>query len=254
MNKTDLYIIGLGIKGLLHLTVEAIQALKVCRCVYVLHHDLSVVEGLRNYCDDVVDLEGLFKKGGSRDLIYREISSLMISKSKEQPKIAFVTHGHPLFLVSASEYMVKLGKKSGLNVRILPGISSFDTILCDLEIDFGHDAQIFDASTFLRECSPIHARIPAIFFNISSCLNYDVMFDDPNSEILKPLVNVLIEIFGVNHICKLVHSASHVLEKSVVEEVTLENLLQDPPIPLWLRPTLYVPARLEHRDNCNNSE
>lgn len=73
--------------------------------------------------------------------MYTKISELIIATAKDNGPVSFIVHGHPLFLVSASEYTLDLAEENNLSVKILPGISSFDTLMCDLKIDYGYALQ-----------------------------------------------------------------------------------------------------------------
>lgn len=71
MRKTSIYLLGTGIKGTLHFTVETIQALRASKRVYVLHADDAVVESVRQYCPEVEDLAPLYDGQTIRDDVYR---------------------------------------------------------------------------------------------------------------------------------------------------------------------------------------
>lgn len=243
MSIADIYLLGAGIHSTLHFSIETIQALESSRTVFVLHDDLSVHEYIRkNYCSDVRDLAKLYTGQNIRADVYRSISDLLVKEAIEKPGVSFIVHGHPLFLVSATEYTLDLARNKGLRVLVLPAISSFDTILCALEIDYGYGLQIFDSTTLIQHNWDINPEVPMLLFQLATTLNEKVAFSDPDSSILEPLVEYLLKIYPENHVCTIVHSASHLLEKLSKVTCQLGELHKNNEIELWKRPTLYVPS------------
>ena len=157
---TDLYLLGCGIRGPLQLTTETIQALSICHTAFLLHDDLSVHQAIRKYCETVHDLAEAYDGIVLRKQVYQRISDTVVSAAAKKPGVAFASHGHPLFLVSASEYMLYSARERGLRVQVLPAVSCLDTILCDLGIDLCYGLQIFDATTLLEEQHSPNTRVP----------------------------------------------------------------------------------------------
>jgi len=240
-NPTDLYLLGSGIKGVLQLTVETIQALAISTEAHVLHDDPDVLEEIKNYCPKVFDLACFYSLDQSRPDIYRAISKHLIERAREKPPISFVVHGHPLFLVSASEYTVELGRQQGVAVTVMSAVSSFDTLLTDIGVDFGYGLQLFDCSTLLANSWSINSQVPTLIFQLATLLNDRVVTEEPRVQILHPLVNYLKSYFPEFHRCLVVHSSVSVLRKAEIIETTIGKLHRDYRIDLWKRPTLYIP-------------
>ncbi|MEO8383584.1 MAG: SAM-dependent methyltransferase [Acidobacteriota bacterium] len=238
----DIYLAGSGIRGALQFTRETIQALRVCRVVFVLHDDLMVHDYVRSLCSDVRDVSDLYAGGGPRADVYRAIAERLIGEAGRGQPVALVAHGHPLFLVSASEYALALARERGLTIAILPSVSSFDTVLSDLMIDYGYALQMFDATTLLRLSPRLNANVPTLVFQLTTLLREEVMREEPGPEILEPLVEFLLRVYPSGHRCKIVHSGAHLLEPSTVVDTFLADLASDERVELWRRPTLYVPA------------
>ncbi|WP_280381671.1 SAM-dependent methyltransferase [Nocardia wallacei] len=243
MRKTSIYLLGTGIKGTLHLTIETIQALRASRRVYVLHADDAVIEHVRQYCPDVEDMAPLYEGQTVRDDVYREISRRLVDAALETRPVSFLVHGHPLFLVSATEYTLELAESKGLRVSVLPAVSSFDTLLCDLGIDYGYGVQLYDTSTMLQAGWKPNPNVPLLLFQLASTLNRAVIKDDPDLKALAPIVDLLAPIYGGDHRVQVVWSAAHALESSSINELPIDDLVNTD-LQLWRRPTLYVPAKI----------
>ncbi|MFF5985898.1 SAM-dependent methyltransferase [Prauserella flavalba] len=242
MRKTSIYLLGSGIKGALHFTLETVQALRACRRVFVLHADQGVIEAVREHCPDVEDLAPLYEGQTIRDEVYHQISHRLVEAALDSAPVAFLVHGHPLFLVSATEYTLDLAERHNLRVSVLPAVSSFDTLLCDLRIDYGYGVQIFDTTTLLKAGWTPNPQVPLLLFQLASTLNRAVISGDPNREALRPLIELLTPLYGADHGVQVVWSSAHVLEASSITEVKLGELATAE-LELWRRPTLYVPAK-----------
>ena len=242
MAQVDLYVLGSGVRTGVQFTVETIQALKTCRAVFVLHDDLMVHEHIRKHCADVRDLAPLYEGQNFRADVYRSISRLLVDEARREPTIAFVVHGHPLFLVSATEYTIELARHNGLRVRALPALSSFDAILCDLEIDLGYGVQMFDATTMIRQGWLPNSALPTLIFQVATVLEDRVVKEKPLPTTLAPLTRFLSRVYPVDHPCTIVHSGAHLIEPATRLDLRIGDLSHTDAIDLWMRPTLYIPA------------
>lgn len=242
MRTTSIYLLGSGIKGALHLTVETIQALRACERVFVLHADQGVLDTVRQYCPDVEDLATLYEGQTIRDEVYHQISHRLVEAARVSGPVAFIVHGHPLFLVSATEYTLELAERHDLRVSVLAAVSSFDTLLCDLRVDYGYGVQIFDTTTLLKAGWTPNPQVPLLLFQLASTLNRSVISGDPDRESLQPLVELLAPLYGADHRAQVVWSSAHIMESSSITDVAIGDLVTTD-LELWRRPTLYVPAK-----------
>jgi siroheme synthase len=237
---TNVYLLGSGIRGSLHFTNETVQALNTCRLVYVLHADVMVLDYIRKHCAEVRDLASLYEGEEVRKDVYHKISEILVDEAERGGPVALVVHGHPLFLVSAAEYTIALAKQRNLVTSVLPAVSSFDTLLCDLEIDYGYGVQIFDSTTMLDNGWVPNSAVPLLVFQLATTCNPLVVSTRPTGDGLKPLVEHLIPVYGESHLVKVVHSGAFLLEKTEIIDLRLSDIADDG-IDLERRPTLYVP-------------
>lgn len=242
MRRTSIYLLGSGIRGALHFTVETVQALRACRRVFVLHADQGLIDAVREHCPEVEDLAPLYEGHTVRDDVYHQISHRLVEAALDSAPVAFLVHGHPLFLVSATEYTLDLAERHDLRISVLPSVSSFDTLLCDLRIDYGYGVQIFDTTTLLKAGWTPNPQVPLLLFQLASTLNRNVINGDPDHESMRPLIELLAPLYGAQHSVQVVWSSAHAVEGSSITEVSIQELAMAD-LELWRRPTLYVPAK-----------
>ena len=237
---SDIYLLGSGIRGTLHFTNETIQALRVCRAVYVLHPDTMVIDYVREYCDEVHDLHSFYDGREIRQDVYSAIADRLIEEAVRGAPVAFLVHGHPLFLVSATEYALTQAAGKGLKTTVLSAVSSFDTMLCDLGIDYGYGVQIFDSTTMIENSWLPNPAVPLLVFQLATTGNRRVVKGRPGGQVLRPLTDFLIPVYGPSHRVRIVHSGAALLEETEIIDLQLLELTADE-IDLTRRPTLYVP-------------
>jgi siroheme synthase len=239
---TDLYVLGTGINSPLHLTLETRQAISRCRKLFVLHASTYLVETLRSGGSEVVDLASFYEGATLRRDVYRAIAEHLVAEAKKATPIGFVVHGHPMFLVSATELVLELAASGGVRARVLPGVSSFDTLLCDLGLDLGYGVQLFDTSTMLDQGWVPNPDVPLLLFQLATTKEPAVVRGHRTGGVLKPVMQLLIPLYGPSHTVTLVSSAAGLLDRSEVVAMPLDRLAHSD-VDLTNRPTLYVPAR-----------
>lgn len=238
----DIYLLGSGIRGTLHFTNESRQALRACRAVFVLHPDTMVLDYVRAHCEHVHDLSTLYQGREIRQDVYRTIADTLVEEASAAGPVALLVHGHPLFLVSACEYTLEQAALKGLNAAVLPAVSSFDTLLCDLGIDYGYGVQIFDSTTMIENSWHPNPAVPLLVFQLATTCNRHVVLGKPTGAVLGPLVEHLLPVYGPEYGVRVVHSGASLLEGTEIIDLSLSNLASET-IDLERRPTLYVPAR-----------
>ena len=97
----------------------------------------------------IVDCIKYYEASDSRPTVYDRISAEVLSSCSPYADTGLAVYGHPMFLVSAVEKTIAAARQAMIPTHIIPGISSFDTILCDLQIDLGYAVTLVDASLLL---------------------------------------------------------------------------------------------------------
>ncbi|MEU6077214.1 SAM-dependent methyltransferase [Micromonospora sp. NPDC047074] len=240
MGAGRLYLLGSGIRGSLHMTVETIQALGVCKRIFALHADREVLDWVASQGCEVVDLASRYEGQQWRAEVYQAIATELVEAAEQGDPIAFLVHGHPLFLVSATEHILELAHQRGVRTTVLSSVSSFDTVLTDLGLDHGYAVQLFDTTTLLLKGWQPNPEIPLLLFQVATTLNPSVVSGEPDRDGIRRLTELLVPHYGADHVVSVVHSAATPYEASTIQRLPLGELSTGVD-ELWMRPTLYVP-------------
>jgi len=239
----DIILAGTGIMGTMQMTRETEYKLRECDVVYVLHYDDSVVRCIENWGVEVVDARSFYVDGKHRSEVYLELAEAILQTAQTR-HVGFLVHGHPLFLVSTSEAIVELAPAKGLAVEILPGVSSLDTVMADLRIDFGHAMQGYEANFLLNKHPVIEPRVPLMIYQVAILGAYKVNRVFPGAN-LQPLTDYLSNHYPAEHQVAFILSSKHALLPAELVWMPIYKLhLVDQSL-LEGRPTLYVPPLRE---------
>lgn len=166
LNK-DIYLLGTGIKGFSHITLETNYTLKNCNEVYYINPLHSLEAYLKKINPKSFNLIGLYKDFRSATDVYEEITRIIIKRAKEISKISFLSHGNPIIFSTPTQIIIKKAKEENLTVEVLPAISAIDSILTELKIDIGDlGLQIFDANKLVLYEQNINTFVPCVIFQI----------------------------------------------------------------------------------------
>jgi uncharacterized protein YabN with tetrapyrrole methylase and pyrophosphatase domain len=157
-----LKIIGSGVRGASHLTMESWQQLGTAQKILWVGTIAGFPElvSANNWHGE--DITSYYQNGALDSVNYRDIKSKILSELNNFESIALVVLGHPRLGVTIVQEFQIDAEDFGFKLEVLPGISSFDTMFNDLGID-----PIEEGS-----CLVDVNRLILYDYNMDPCLNY----------------------------------------------------------------------------------
>ncbi|PIR98805.1 uroporphyrinogen III methylase, partial [Candidatus Collierbacteria bacterium CG10_big_fil_rev_8_21_14_0_10_44_9] len=150
MQNTSLTVVGVGIKVISHITVEAKAYIEQSDKVLYLVNTPVIKEWIKKYSKNSESLDELYQKYPLRLHCYRAITEYVLEETRKGQHICMVIYGHPTIFAQSGVDAVIQAKKEGIDARILPGISAGDCLFADLMIDPGrYGCQSFEATDLL---------------------------------------------------------------------------------------------------------
>ena len=124
-----------------------------------------------------------------------------------------------------AQNLISYAKELGLTTKVAPGISSLDTVLCDLQVDMAPGIQVFEAS-WLVACH-IQPRVDVSLLllqagTFGSLRTHYTKRQDGSS--LAELIVYLGSFYPQSHLMSLVRSTGHEDQPAKVRRVSLGNL------------------------------
>jgi tetrapyrrole methylase family protein/MazG family protein len=228
-SNVDVYLVGAGIIFPEHLTIETVEILTLCKRIGT-NLPEAILEGLpedlRAKC---VSLWSLYQDGRIRTENYLDVFHAIVELTEVDTPIAWLTPGHPIIFDSVSAALLTEGKSRGWNVRVIPAVSSIDTMLAELGYDPAHGMLIHEATGLVRRRIPVVRSValmllqPAVFD-----VNIAIIAGDSAGPDLSPLRDYLCEFHDADHICAFIRSASQPSERDLITWTALRDLASVP--------------------------
>jgi uncharacterized protein YabN with tetrapyrrole methylase and pyrophosphatase domain len=238
-----LYVIGLGVSIHEHLTVQAIEAMASCSKLFSI-----VQEPLSPWLPpgkigeiEVINLLDSYVDGSLRIDNYARAADTVLEACCDG-SVGYVTYGNPMAYDSVAQLIVQKAAESGRSVRVVPGISSLDSIMCDLQVDMAPGIQVFEASWLLAfEIIP-RVDTHLILVQMGSFGSYRAHYGRKlDGSALTGLVNHLTSVYPKDQRVSLVRSTSSGEQPEKISSFTLEHLSEATADELS-GASLYIPA------------
>lgn len=217
--------VGLGINGICQITREVEETIRRCTQTFVTDMAVGVADYLKTLCPKVTDLTTQYELGSQRILIYRKIASEVIAAAMENPPVCFATYGHPKMCCYPTTLILRAAKVLDLKILVLPGVSSLDTLLVDLDIDPGFDGlQIYEATDIVVRRRPLRTDVPCVILQTPVIMDAYNKPGPPSIDNLRLLQIYLLEYYPAEHNVILVTSRTHPLLKPITQKISLVRL------------------------------
>lgn len=226
ISQPDLYIIGLGVSIPGHVTVQATRAMSRCVRLYSIvqepprwwlpkeHLNLEVINALKMYNEDSIRTQN-----------YERAARTIIEALGTVRPIGYVTYGNPMSYDRVAQNLVEYTKASDITMQVVPGISSFDTMLCDLTVDMAPAIQVFDASWLVACHIEPNIYMPALVMQVSVFGSFRTHYSRrPEGRSLAGLVEYLCRFYPPSHSVSLVRSTGQEGDPANVRTVALGTL------------------------------
>jgi uncharacterized protein YabN with tetrapyrrole methylase and pyrophosphatase domain len=239
-----LWLIGLGVAVDSHMTVQASKALARCSEIYSIVQESPHLWLPSNAWEraKVVNVLDWYVEGKMRSDNYEYVATSIMAAVTADKEVGYVTYGNPMAYDRVAQNLLARCRQSRIPVRIVPGISSVDTILCDLGFDMAPAIQIFEAS-WLVACK-IRPRIDIALLlmqvgTFGSLRTHYTKRQDGSS--LRDLVNHLTAFYPPQHQIYLVCSTASEGQTVRLSDIPLCSLAQVTAEQLS-GASLYIPA------------
>lgn len=220
----DITLAGIGIGGFALVTLETVEAFKSARVIF--DFTWSHSKHLKEYGKPIIRLDDSYWSGEVDADVYRKLANIVLAEAKNGPGIVYVEDGHPAFFDDVSWDVYRRGKKRGLKVRILPAISSLDSMIakCGLEIDSG-GFQIFEATSLIAFNQKFNPNVDMLIMQIgwfATSLLYPASSNKAGRFV--PLIKYLRKFYPEDHQVTVMRAPSTPREKALALSTKLSSL------------------------------
>lgn len=207
-----LFVAGCGIKFLSHVTYEVQSLIRQCDCVVYLVNDPATKHWLSENSKRSISLDPIYFGSDQRSDAYDLSCKEIIKIADKNENTCFISYGNPMFLSTLCTKLVDMVEKlNNISLEILPGVSSLDTLFCDLRVDpVKGGLQAYEATEFIAKDHTASNKNHLILWQIGVAGISKIISDDKELEVsierkkyIILLKEKLLKLYDKNHIITL---------------------------------------------------
>ncbi|CAE6483608.1 unnamed protein product [Rhizoctonia solani] len=240
----SLIIAGSGIASICHITLETVSLMETAEKIFYLVTDPITEAYIQEKNNNTVNLCKYYNKTKQRYQSYVEMAEVMLREVRAEHKVLGIFYGHPGFFATPAHRALTLARAEGYAARMIPGISSFDYMLSDLEFEPAlYGCTIHDATDLLARDRHLDPSAHNIILQIAAA-GVTTLEDEPENSKLPLLITHLERHFGLDHKVILYSGAVFPLSSTAMVVYTIENL-RNPQVAEGISSSssLYIPPR-----------
>jgi len=223
----DIFIIGTGVIPGAHLTRETEAAIRSSNETLYVDKSFGIEDLLSSVgARKVTDLHAAtYREGDNRLDAYRAMASLVINAALDHGPVTFALYGHPLVYALPPFMVIAAAEAVGLNVRVLAGISSLDTMLIDLRIDpCTQGVQMYEATDLLLRQRPLQSDVPCFIWQIGTVGSRIYSEQRSKPERFSDIKAYLERFYPLSHEMVAIYSPSIPLAPAILTRFTLDTI------------------------------
>lgn len=240
---SELVVMGSGLMGSHHLTLETIEEIRRADVVFHLVTGAEAVEALARLNPNLYSLIDFYREGAVDLEVYGQIVSYLLAQAMAGRRVGFVVMGHPSVYVAATHMLVEHGPRYGVNVRVLAALSTIDVMLTSLPFDIANTGlQVLDANRLVAYALEPQRNVPLLVFQVG-CFGSGIItrLKQNHEERLRPLVEYLLRFYPEGHPVEIVECEMGWPHRAVRHRLPLGELASAGHLVNY-NTTLYVPA------------
>jgi len=225
--KGSVHVFGLGVRVVMHITLEANYLLQQMEQIFHGEDDPEVGKYIASIGCREISIRHLYAEGKPREQAYQQICDTIIDAAKGGKKSAYLTPGNPVFLNTVVFKLRDAATRQGIPFFVHSGVSSIDTLLTDLFLPVEITGlQCFEATHFVRMRPRIDKRVPLLLFQPAVVETFEVRYERgvyvPG---VKKLQVALTESYGAEQKWILFRSALSKEDTAIVATGVLSELV-----------------------------
>jgi hypothetical protein len=236
----SLVVIGLGIRVMGQLTVEAIAWLEKAEALLYVVGDPVAEHLVRSFNPTAAaSLAVYYKEGEARATAYDAMVDHVLGCVRRGDLTVLACYGHPGVCAYAPRESIRRARAEGFPAVMLPAVSSLDCLFADLGVDPADGGcQTYEALDFFENVSPLDPSSHLVLWQVGAFGDLCNRSLGHHSLHLPLLVKKLSTVYPALHVVTL-YEASPVFGRApVTKQVPLESV---PFAPMTSATTLYVP-------------
>jgi tetrapyrrole (corrin/porphyrin) methylase-like protein len=196
----------------------------------------------------LVNLEPLYRNGAPDVQVYEHIATVVTAAALRYDRVSFIVPGHPLIYVTPTPRILEKARRLRIPTVVLPGISSFDTMVLQLNLDIAdHGVQAFECNRYVYFGIKPNPRVPLFLFQPGGFGTGVLTREQANRpRRFRELMQALLATYPADHRCCLLTSQFQFSLPGQVHWFQIRRLCEMARH-IDYHATLFVPPRQEFR-------
>jgi hypothetical protein len=220
----SLTVIGTGIKAIGHVTQESRNYLEHAQKVLYLVADPVTERWIKRLNPTAESLYGYYGDDKLRSITYHEMADRIMFYVRKGIHVCAAFYGHPGIFVSPSYISLKVLRAEGYKAEMMPGISSIDSLFCDLGLDPFRGTQIFESTNVLIRSRNIDTACFVILLQVASVGDLGFRSSGFDKRNLPVLMEHLSGLYGPEHELFIYEAAHYPVCRPVIRKIPVSKL------------------------------
>ena len=219
-----LIVVGTGIEALGQITPAAQTAIESADEVLYVVADQLTAEWITSVNPCAESLQGYYRAGQDRRVTYEAQAARIMQSVRAGQRVCAAFYGHPGMVVDPARLAIDAARAEGFAARMLPAVSSFDSLMADLGFDPIGGCQMYEATDVLLRRRPIDPMTPLVLWQIGTVGHFEHQAGALNHDGLSVLAEVLADRYGQDHEVVVYEAATLAACGPMRERLTLGEL------------------------------
>ncbi len=209
----EIYIVGTGIQTVDQFTLESEAIVRASNEVLYVDTGIATRDFLEERCPRVTDLYSeSYTPERHRLDAYHHMAARVVEAALDHPPVTFAMHGHPVVFCYAPFLIADMASLLGLNVRVVPGISSLACLCADLMLDPGVSGLLmYEATEMLLRRRPLLPDVPTLLWQVGNLETRLHSMRASRPERLDRFRDYLLESYAPDHPVTAFYASPHAL-------------------------------------------
>jgi len=225
-NDTSIFIVGLGILNVDHVTRETEAVLRTVEEILYVDTGVATEDYLNGLCSRVTPLfHQSYVDEKNRLHAYHHMAAQVIEAALDHAPVAFAMQGHAVVGAYAPVLIRDAARLLGLRVKVLPGISSLACLFAELMLDpCIHGLQQYEATDLLLRRRPLLPDVPAVIWQIGNLETRLHTQRRSRPERFQRFREHLLRFYPADHEVSAVYASPHPLMASTILRFALGSI------------------------------
>jgi hypothetical protein len=236
----SLVVIGIGIRVIGQLTVEAIAWMEKAEALLYVVGDPIAENVVKSFNPTgAFSLSVYYREGEPRSDAYEAMVDHVLGCVRRGDRTVFACYGHPGVCAYAPHESIRRARSEGFSAIMLPAVSSLDCLFADLGVDPAQDGcQTYEAADFFERAIDPDPSSHLILWQINAFGDWNHRSPRYDSRYLPLLVKKLCTVHPAMHLVTLYEASPFFGRDPVIARIPLESV---PSAPINPATTLHIP-------------